>query len=112
MVDMEIIEEIQVVNGRIYPFPNQTRYIERKPHKSEKFYRRKNQEVVNSFFRLLLAHKSSLDNEDIIDIFIEIWKNYKAVSGPERIKKFIKIDDQIDNIATMLNDYFRPPFCA
>lgn len=112
MVDMEIIEEIPVVNGRIYPFPKESRYIERKPHKSEKFYRRKNQQVVDTFFRLMLAHKSSLKNQEIIDILIDIWQTYKAARGSDPIEKFVKIDDQINNIVGLLYDYFRPPFCA
>ena len=77
MIDMEIIEESLVINGRIYPFPNGVRYIERNPIRSEKFYRRKNQQVVNSFFKLLIVHKSSLDNEALIDAFIDCWIVYK-----------------------------------
>ena len=114
MIDMEIIEESLVINGRIYPFPNGVRYIERNPIRSEKFYRRKNQQVVNSFFKLLIVHKSSLDNEALIDAFIDCWMAYRAErkSNTTPVKKYKKLDDQIENVAYLFYDYFRPPFCA
>jgi len=112
MINLEIIEEIPVVNGRIYPFPNGDRYIEYNPVRSEKFYRRKNQEVANSVYKLLIAYKSSFDNEDIIDVLIDIWTTYEAERDPVTVKKYKKLDDQIDSVADLLNTFFRPPFCS
>jgi len=112
MINLEIIEENPVVNGRIYPLPNSDRYIEHKPVRSEKFYRRKNQEVADSVYKLLIAYKSSFDKENITDILINLWTNYKAEPNPVTIKKYRKLDDQIDSVADFLNSFFRPPFCA
>ena len=115
MVDMGIIEETSAVNGKIYPFPEGGRfYIERNPIRSEKYYRRKSQEVVNSFYRLLIAHKSSLANESFIDDFLECIKPYTKDRKKYGLQydKTKKIDDQIDNVAYLIYDYFRPPFCA
>ena len=71
-------QEIPVINGRIYPLPNGDRYIECKPVRSEKFYRRKNQEVVDLLYKLLIAYKSSFDNAPAnscicLDIFALIF---------------------------------------
>ncbi len=112
MINLEIIEEIPVVNGRIYPLPNDDCYIERKPVRSEKFYRRKNQEVADSLYKLLIAHKSSFDNENIIDVPIDIWTTYEAERDPVTVKKYKKLDDQINSVADLINNFFRPPFCA
>lgn len=112
MINLEIIEEIPVVNGRIYPLPNDDCYIERKPVRSEKFYRRKNQEVADSLYKLLIAHKSSFDNENIIDVLIDIWTTYEAERDPVTVKKYKKLDDQINSVADLINNFFRPPFCA
>lgn len=112
MVDMEIIEETPVVNGRIYPFPKRDHYIEHNPVGSEKFYRRKNQEVADSVSKLIIAHNSSFDNKDIIDVFIDFWKTYESERNPIKVKKIKKLDDQIDSVADVLNNFFRPPFCA
>ena len=112
MINLEIIEEIPVVNGRIYPIPKGNRYIECKPVGSEKFYRRKNQEVADSVYKLLIAYQSSFDNENIIDVLIDIWTTYEAERNPVTVKKYKKLDDQIDSVADLLNTFFRPPFCA
>ena len=117
MVDMEVIEEIPVVNGRIYPFPGGIRYIEKKPVGSEKFYRRKNQEVANSVGKLIIAHKTSFDNEDELDIFIDYWYTYKNEGlknegRPVKPKKIIKLNDQINSAVDLFLIFFKPPFCT
>jgi hypothetical protein len=120
LTDMEIIEEIPAINGRIYPFPNSDYYIERKPIGSEKFYRGKSTENVISFFKLLFTHKSSFDNKVLINSFLELHKDHKAAFGSSIDKKnkenkkikYRKIDDQIENVTNIIYECFRPHFCA
>jgi DNA-binding transcriptional ArsR family regulator len=112
LVDMEVIEEIPVVDGRIYPLPKGTCYIERKPIKSEKFYRRKNVDVVRSFYKLLIAHKANLDNKALIDTFLDSYRIIRIEYNSKPVKNLKKLDDLVDNALNVVNDIFHPPFCS
>ena len=110
MVKMGIIEEVPVKNGLIYPFPNPKMdyVIQRKRVKSEKFYRRKNQEILNEASRVLIAHKHSLSDENLINSYLdylECWGNIIPV------KKLKSIDYRINTVIESVSDIFRPPFC-
>ena len=110
MVKMGIIEEVPVKNGLIYPFPNPKMdyVIQRKRVKSEKFYRRKNQEILNEASRVLIAHKHSLSDENLINSYLdylECWGNIIPV------KKLKSIDYRINTVIESISDIFRPPFC-
>jgi DNA-binding transcriptional ArsR family regulator len=112
-IDLEIIEEAPFVNNRIYPFHKGSRYIERKPHKSEKFYRRKNLEVVLSFHKLLIAHKSSLNNKALIDTFLDNYRPLRSEGNHIPKKQPLKkLDDIIDNFVAISYELLRPPFCV
>ena len=107
---MGIIEEIPVKNGLIYPFPDPEKdfVIERKPIKSEKFYRRKNQEIVDAAWRVLITNKQSLSDEDFINSYLDYFEN----SGKTiPVKKSKGVDRGINSVIDLFYDIFRPPFC-
>ena len=112
MLDMEIIEEVTAVNGRIYPLPNFDRYIERKAIKSEKFYRRKNTKDSYLIYKLLICHKSSFNNQQIVKYCIDSYEFSKTRRHLIKGKKLLTLDDQIDSVADVFNSFFPPPFCA
>ena len=71
MIDMGIIEEAPGRDGHVYPYKNPKTYMERKPVGREIFYRRKNQEIINETYRILITHKHSMLDEKLIDSYID-----------------------------------------
>ncbi|MCK4364699.1 MAG: winged helix-turn-helix transcriptional regulator [Thermoplasmatales archaeon] len=118
MINNDIIEEVPVKNGLVHPFSYNDKAIQRKTITSEKFYRRKTQEVINSIYKLLLANKHSLFYEDIIDSFIFINKYIQKEIDAEKQKGNINrgiirnINDQIDSVVDLFQVFFNPPFCS
>jgi len=110
MAKMGIIEEIPVKNNLIYlsSDPEKDFFIERKPIKSEKFYRRKNQEIIDAATRILITHKQSLPDEEFINSYLDYSENYKDDILEKKIKT---IDEGINSAIDFLLDIFRPPFC-
>jgi DNA-binding transcriptional ArsR family regulator len=112
MLDLGIIEEVTSVNGRIYPIPDHEKYLERKAIKSEKFYRRKNTKDSYSIYKLLICHKSSFNNQQIVNYCIDSWELYKTRRHLLKGNKLLILDDQIDSVADTFKSLFPPPFCA
>jgi len=112
MVDMDLLEEVESKNGRIYPLPNLKRYIERKPIRSEKFYRRKNNQDSYIIFKLIISHNSSFKNKEIIDYFIESWEVYGQEGPFVKENKHVKLDEQIDSVIDVFSSLFPPCFCS
>ena len=113
MMDMDIIEEATVRDDRVYPFPNPENpvYIKRKPVGTEKFYRRKNQRILEATYRVLITHKHSLPDEKYIDAYIDYLKGImelKKMSNENRTKK---MSDDRSFIESFL-DIFKPPFAT
>ena len=124
---MGIIEEAATYKGRVYPIPNKkTFYIIQKPMKSEKFYRRKNQKIIELAWKVLIAHKDKLKDSHLIEAYIDyilsigykgVNKKGERVYQPKRkpdnnVVRMRKIDYHFDGIIGILSDTFRPPFCA
>ena len=112
MIDMDIIEEVKSVDGRIYPIPGGKKYIERKPIRSEKFYKRKNTKDSFIIYKLLIAHKFNSNTQKIIDYYIDSYKYHEKNKDFFKGKKILRMDSQINNFANLLDIYFRPPFCS
>ena len=111
MLEMGIIEEANVVDGVIRPNEACPRIIERKTVSSEKIYRRKNWEINDKIFSMLIANKFDFNDKDIIKSYIDILKNIKSF-GTDEPTKILKVDSYFDNIIGFFEDSFRPPFCA
>ena len=108
---MGIIEEAPVHNGLVYAFKNSAYSVERRPVGREIFYRRKNQEIINATYRVLIAHKHSLPDEKYIDSFIDYLDEANKFSediknkGPIRYRNW---EDRIDYLIEATSCFFEP----
>jgi predicted DNA-binding transcriptional regulator len=115
---MGIFEEAPIKNGKIYPFkgPKHSHiYIKRKPIGTEKIYRQKTSEIINDIYRVLITHKSSLTDDDIINSYITylnevelLEKEYedKGVKIPAKYPDFNK---RLASVLDFFEEFFRPP---
>ena len=110
MIKKGIIEEAPVENGQIRPFINGDKVIQRKPTSSEKFYRRKSADVINSVYKLLVVNKHSLFDEDIIDSFIFIQKHIEKQKDQPDKKIIMNINDHMESVIEWLDLFFHPSF--
>ena len=107
---MGIIEEATVENNLIY-LPAKIEkdvFMQRKPIKSEKFYRRKNQDIIDQALRILITHKQSLQEKDLINSYMHYSKNNKDPLTSKKLKTF---DESINSVIDFMQDIFRLPFC-
>jgi len=117
MIEMGLIEEAPGRNGFVYPYKNPRVYMERKPVGREIFYRRKNQEIINETYRILITHKHSLSDEKLIDSYIDYLneiqefkrKDKRDPIAPLKIKS---IDAYINSLLDFILELLKPPFAA
>jgi hypothetical protein len=106
MLEMGMIEEAPRDSKYVYPFPNRNDYTLRyKPVSSEKFYRRKNQELLINTYRVLITHKHSFFDGNFIDAYMDILKYGNPIK-----KNLLSFDDQIGSVIEYFSDVFKPPF--
>jgi len=114
MEKVGIIEEATVENGLIHPFVNPRRLnvaVECRPIGREKFYKMKNQEVIQTAYKLLISHKHSFFDEKLIDLYIYYVKdNKKNRNNPPKVSP--NVQSQFENVIGVFNSIFKPPFCA
>ena len=118
-LELGIIEEVPNINGKIYPYKKPTQshiYIKRKPVKSEKFYRQMNPEYIKKIYTVLITHKSSLPDENLIECFI-IYLNEIKIEKKVLRENGLKVPEKYPNFNKMMflasdyvMDYIRPPF--
>jgi len=130
MLDMDIIEKAPMEEDMVYPFsdPNRAIIIERKPVGREFFYRLKTETgSLILTYKIMIAHKDSLADKELIQEFIEYYNNLKklGVAGKElkkydnkkiiqkdgERKSYVKINN-IDSVCDLINDFLKPFFCA
>ena len=107
MLELGIIEEAPVNNGVINPNVNHD--LSCKPIGREIFYRRKNQEIINTVYRILIKYKNNLPNKKIINSYISYLNEFEDVTVP---KKIVSVDEKFNTISDMLQDFFKPFFCS
>jgi len=130
MMDLGIIEKAPVENNIIFAFSDDKRraVVERKPVGREIFYRLKtNTGVLISTYKLMITHKNSLADKELIETFLEYYKNLNRLGAighhfrKDAKKKYIKKDGEknaylrisnIDEILDFVTDIFKPPFVA
>ena len=115
MMDIDIIEEAPVRNGYIYPYTGpktKLRKIERKPIGREVFYRRKSQEIINITYNILIKYKQSLEDKKIIDDYIVFLNNYEENRPPKSQIKYKSLDGAMKDVLDVVENLFKPPFCA
>jgi len=104
---MGFIEEAPVKNGIVYPYKIGLKVMHRKPIGSEKFYRRKNQEIIDATYRVLITHKHSLFNENIVDSYIDYLKEIDLTK-----KDLRSIDYYINSVINSFLEFMKPPFAT
>ena len=114
MIDIGIIEEATVCEGKIYPFPKRKKphwsnfFIDRKRAGREVVYKPKDLRIAQITYRILITHKHSLPDEDIIDSLFDLC-NDGSGKMPKKLKS---VDSQYDFIINTLKDILKPPFVA
>ena len=127
MIDKGIIDYPKTKNGRVYPYPEAKNpywkkfNIKRKAVKSEKFYTIKDLDISRKTTRLLISHKNSLGNKNIIDILLGLFNEsgWFKMSEEEKIKQmqhleknYVSVDNSFDVLLDFIKDFFKPPFAA
>jgi len=116
MIDMEIIEEATVKNGVIYPFTNgfmsENVGFKCKPVGREIFYRRKNQKIINTIYRLFISYKHSLPDKDYINEYIDYLESIEKLKKFYQNSKKRKIFPGEESFYDVLYEIIKPPFCA
>jgi len=120
LIKMGVIEEAKIKDGCVFPFKSSIHidwYIKRKPIGSEKFYIRKNQQIIDDTYRVLITHKSSLSDEEIIDSYMDLLYEIKIFveklkkDGKKISKKFPDINEKLFSYLDFIyEELFRPPF--
>lgn len=126
MEKLGIIEEADIRNDVVYAYPNPNDkdfkdcIVDRKPKKSEKIYIRKNQDIINIAYKILIRHRHSLKTTRYIDYYLvyygkveEYISNKKSLNKDLPIfKKIRSLDEALDNAIEVGYFLLRPPFCA
>jgi len=107
-LDMDIIEEVSSVKGRLLPY-NRDGYkdifFKRKPIGREIFYRRKNQKIIDDLYRILITYKNSLPNKDLIETYMEYYINLKSKLGLVLPK-----GSSEEDLWNIFFEFYKPPF--
>ena len=114
-LELGIFQETIIDDGRVYPFTKEESLdisFKRKKIGREVIYIRKNQEIINDSYRLLITYKDSMPNKDLIDTYIEYYdgvlnfrcflKNLGLTPG----KKRLSTDEMFD----LILEFIKPPF--
>ena len=114
MVNVGIIEKTYSENGIIHPFPesNKQKIICRKPVGREVFYRRKNDEIIDLTWKLLVSYKDSLPDNEYIDAFIEYRKIKKDIEKNGKQSKDLKSSYKKLIDGNYFFDFCRPFFAT
>jgi len=106
MEKADIIENISIKNGVIYK-DTLPQIIKRSQVSSEKIYVLKDQWLI---YDLLVKHKDSLENKQIVKGIIEYVEFYISDGIPKQVQNR---SDTMDSIVNTFNSFFfPPPFCS
>jgi len=114
-LDMDILEEATIKQGKIFPYKHEEKegvFFKRKPIGREIIYIRKNQEIIDDAWRIIITYKDTLPNKELIDTYIEyyeIWKQYN-ISLKESGIKLPRNRGKDDKFYDKLIELFKPPF--
>jgi len=114
-LDMDILEKTKSIKGRIFPFKEADKtdvFFERKHIGREIIFVRKNQEIIDDAWRILITFKESLPNKKLIDNymdFFEEWSYYQNYLKQDKIK-LSKNRGKEDKFLNQLLDLFKQPF--
>jgi len=112
MIDFGIIEKAPVKNGKIYPLQNSKKMIKHEPVGREIFYRRKNQEIINIAYKLIITNKNNLPNTKFVDAYLDFLDELKNNQSSEKSIELNTFDKAVDSIANLFYNFFPNPICA
>ena len=112
LLDMDIIEPVEVKDGKFVSYNKHKPVIFIKPVGREKIYKWKNSEIVVDIYKLLITHKKSMIDPNIIDTYIELTKkwDYGRVIGRKKPKRYLSFNSTIDNIIEIMEEIGHFPF--
>jgi len=119
MLDMGIIVEADVEDGKIYPFPKKEDnksnekavYIDKRPIGREKFYRRGTNKILFKVYRILITHKNSIADKKFIDSYVDFYTSIIELEKIENNTKPNKIPSE-DSVFELINNFIKPFFAA
>jgi len=117
LLEMNVIEEAYVKDGKIFPFPinpqkplDKQTYIDKRPQGREKFYRRKNQQVLDKIYKLLITHKNSLADKKLVGSYLQYYKSIKKLRNyGQKTPLPLKVGKE-EPVYDFINDLIRPFF--
>jgi len=114
-LELGIFEEAPIKKDKVFPYKrenNKDISIKRKPIGREIIYIRKNQEIIDDAYRLLITYKDSLPNKELIDTYIAFYDGWLYFD--DFLKKFgLKLPKKRmseNELYDLLLNIFRPPF--
>lgn len=112
LLDIGVIEPVEVKDGKFISYHKHKPIIFIKPVGREKFYKWKNSEIVVDIYRLLITHKESMIDPNIIDTYNEFIKkwDYGRIHCHKKPKKYFSFNSTIDNIIEIMEEIGHFPF--
>ena len=113
LLELGLIKEAQVENGKVKPFPDSNKYsnskIEVNVKGRKKFYTRKSRELTLKLERALYTYKNSLADQELIKSYLNFLKEIEPSATN---KKFVGPNNSLKSFCNAFYEIFRPPFCA
>lgn len=110
LLSMNIIKPVEVKNGKFISFQKHKPIFFKKPIGREIFYMWKNSDIFLDVYRLLITHKESLLDPNVIDDYYDFVREWKKLVGYKKYKKVFSFDSTIDNIIRILEEIGHFPF--
>jgi len=109
MVEIGVIEKTKSNNGLIN-LNVKNFLMKREPVGREFFYRRKNNEIIKSTYRLLISYKDSIPDSKIIESYISYLKEVEKFDLKSKGNITKNFQDSMNQILDTVEDLFKPPF--
>jgi len=111
LLDMDVIAYIEVKDGKFISHHHHHKpVVFKKPVGREKFYVWKNLEIAEDFYRLLITHRDSMIDPNIIAALSDFIKEWYKLGGYKKSKKHFNFDSTVDNVIQIFEEVFHFPF--
>jgi DNA-binding transcriptional ArsR family regulator len=113
LLELDLITPVEIKEGKFISWQEHKPTVFIKPVGREKFYMLKNREIAHDLDRLLVTHRDSMIDPNIIDIyreFTEEWKDGRGICGPKKPKKLFSFNLMIDNLMETVDEICYFPF--
>jgi len=110
LLEADIIRPVELKNGWFISSNKHKPFVFKKPNGREKFYTWKNSIMFADTYRILIIHKESMMDPDIIDTYNIFKEEWYHIFDKFKPKKFCSFDSTVDNYIKILEEIFPFPY--